>query len=385
MRRLLDTICCAITAASLACSLAGQAVADDSYTLPDPLTLLNGKKVTDAQTWVRERRPELIRLFETYVYGRAPMGRPANMTWDVVAEDRQAMGGRAATRTVRIHFAGRKGGPSMELALTLPHAARPVPVFLIAGNARFNPKMVLDRGYGIIACRIDQIQADAPNGYAQSIRGYLASPGQSGPGAEEWGAISAWAWGLSRAMDYIEQDKDIDAGRVCLNGFSRQAKVALWAGAQDQRFAMTLASAAGWGGAVMVRRGHGDALASLTGRFGYWFDRRLKDYAGDVNSLPVDWHELIALHAPRPVYLATAVDDQWDDPRGTFLTAQGADPVYKLFGEVGLGVDHMPLADTPVGDFIRFHMRTGQHGQTEYDWQQYLNFADRHFKNRKQP
>jgi hypothetical protein len=351
------------------------------YTLPDPLTLLNGKKVTNIQTWTQQRRPELIRLFETYVYGRTMVGRPKDMTWEVVAEDRHGMGGKAVTKTVKLYFAGKKDGPSMELVFTLPHTGKPVPAFLIAGNARFDPKTVLDRGYGIIACRIDQIQADAPTGYAKSIRGYFAPPGQTEPGVEEWGAIGAWAWGLSRAMDYIETDKDIDAKKVSLNGFSRYAKVAMWAGAQDQRFAITFSGEAGCGGAVIVRRGYGETIGALAnGRFSYWFNKKLKDYAGDVNSLPVDWHELIALYAPRPVYIATAEEDYWGDPRGSFLAAKNADPVYKLFGEVGLGVDDMPPVETPVGDFTGYHNRTGEHGQNEYDWDQYLNFADRHFK-----
>ena len=386
-QRLVGRVCFVMLAVSLASALSAQY--DESkvpkYTLPDPLTLLNGKQVTDSRTWVQKRRPELIQLFETYVYGRAMVGRPKEMTWEVVAEDRHAMGGKAVTKTVKLYFAGKKDGPSMEVAFTLPNTGAPVPAFLIAGNARLNPKPVLDRGYGIIACRIDQIQADAPNGYAAGIRGYFAPPGQTEPGAEEWGAIGAWAWALSRAMDYIETDRAIDAQKVCLHGFSRYGKVALWAGAQDRRFAITFSGDSGCGGAVIVRRGYGETIGDLaTGRFSYWFDKRLKDYAGDVDRLPVDWHELIALYAPRPVYVATAEEDYWGDPRGSFLAAENADPVYRLFGEVGLGVDDMPPVDIPVGDFIGYHNRSGEHGQNQYDWGQYLNFADRHLKS-KQP
>ncbi len=256
------------------------ALCAQTVTLPDPLTMLDGGKVTDAQTWTQKRRPELIHLFETYVYGRNMAARPAAMTWETVAEDRHAMGGRAVTKTVKLYFAGKRDGPSMELAFTLPVAAKPVAAFLIVGNARVNPAVVLNRGYGIIAARVDQIQTDAPNGYAKSIRAFFAPAGQTEPGVEEWGAIGAWAWGLSRAMDYIGTDKDIDAKRVMLHGFSRYGKVAMWAGAQDARFAMTFAAEAGCGGAAIVRGGCGDTLAQLVnGRFGYWFDKRLKDYA----------------------------------------------------------------------------------------------------------
>ena len=165
------------------------------YTLPDPLTRRNGNQVTDSQSWMAERRPELLRLFERYVYGRAPLGRPKEMTWELVAEDRHAMGGKAVTKTIKLCLAGKQDGPSMELVVTLPQTGRPIPVFLIAGNERFNPATLLDRGYGIVACRIDQIQTDAPNGYRSSIRGYFARPGQTEPTAREWGAIGAWAVG----------------------------------------------------------------------------------------------------------------------------------------------------------------------------------------------
>jgi hypothetical protein len=235
-----------------------------------------------------------------------------------------------------------------------------------------------------VACRVDQIQTDAPNGYAGSIRGFYAPAGQTEPLAEEWGAIGAWAWGLSRAMDYIETDKDIDAKRVSLNGWSRYARIALWAGAQDRRFAMTFAADAGCGGAVIVRREYGETFAALTNRFGYWFDKKLLDCAANVNSLPVDWHELIALYAPRPVYIAAEEEDQRGDPRGAFLAAKNADPVYKLLGDVGIGVADMPPVDAPVGDFIGYHNRSGEHGQNQYDWDQYLSFADRHFKSKPQ-
>ena len=348
------------------------------YTLPDPLVLLNGKRVATAKDWTEKRRPELLKLFETYVYGRTMVGRPKEMTWEVTAQDRQANGGKAITKTVKLYFNGKTDGPSMELNMTLPNAGRPVPVFLLAGG-RLN-QLVLDRGYGIVSARIDQIQPDNADGYAKSIRAFFAPPGQTGPGNEEWGALGAWAWGLSRAMDYLETDPDVDAKKVALNGVSRYGKVVMWAGAQDTRFAMTFSGEAGCGGQVIVRRGYGETVKSMTtGRYWYWFDKKLKDYADNVNDLPVDWHELVALYAPRPVYISTAEQDYWGDPRGSFLSAKNADPVYKLFGETGVGVNDMPKVETPVGDFIGYHNRTGTHGQNNYDWQQFLSFADRHF------
>lgn len=335
----------------------------------NPLVLLNGKRVADAKTWTEERRPELMKLFETYVYGRVMIGRPKQMTWEVVAEDRRGLGGKAVAKTVKLYFAGKRDSPSMELGLMLPGTAKPVPVFLIAGNARLNPTPVLDRGYGIIACRVDQIQSDAPNAYTRSIRGFFAPRGQVEPGDDEWGAIGAWAWGLSRAMDYIETDKDIDAKRVSLNGASRYAQVVMWAAAEDQRFAITFAQEAGYGETI---------VQLVNGRFSYRFDKKLRGFAG-AEGPPVDWPELVALAAPRPVYIAASQEYGRGDAGASFMAAKGADPVYKLFGETGIGLDDIPPVDTPVGDFIGYHNRTGEHLQNKYDWVQYMNFADRHF------
>jgi hypothetical protein len=348
-----------------------------SYTLPDPLVMLNGKRVRNAKIWMNARRPEILRLFETDVYGRTMAGRPKEMTWEVTAEDRRALDGKAITKTVRLYFAGKKEGAGMDLYLTLPNTGKPAAVFLVAGG-RVN-QLALGRGYGVVVARIDQVQADNVNGYAKSIRKYFAPADQLEPGEDEWGAVGAWAWALSRAMDYLETDKDVDAKRVALNGVSRFGKVAMWAGAQDQRFGITFSGESGCGGAVIVRRQYGETVRSITGFAPYWFDANFRKYADRVDDLPVDWHELIALHAPRPVYIATAERDYWGDPRGSFLAAKAAEPVYRLFGESGLGVDDMPAVETPVGGFIGFHCRKGSHGQNDYDWEQFLNFADRHF------
>jgi hypothetical protein len=350
-----------------------------SLRLPDALVMLNGQRVRDAKTWTEKRRPELLKLFETYVYGRTMAGRPKDMSWETVAEDRHAMDGMAITKTVKLHFA-KAESPSMDLNITLPNAGKPVPVFLLAAG-RVN-QLILDRGYGIVSARIDQVQADRPDAYASSIRAFFAPPGQTEPGDEEWGALGAWAWALSRAMDYIESDQDMDASRVALNGVSRFGKVVMWAGAQDQRFAITFSGEAGCGGQVLVRRQFGETIKSMTtGRYAYWFDKKLREYAERIDDLPVDWHELVALYAPRPIYISAAEQDYWGDPRGSFLAAKNADPVYQLFGKTGLGVNRMPPVETPVGDFIGFHNRTGTHGQNDYDWRQFLEFADRHFRS----
>lgn len=350
-----------------------------AFTLPDPLVMQGGEKVTDASMWIEKRRPELLALFQTEVYGRTMASRPEKMTWKPAAADPNALNGKAISKKVVLYFDGTETGPSMQMDITLPKQSRPVPMYMLAEWGSVLPE-ILDRGYGIIICKLTQIQADSPDRCTDSIRAFFAPPGQKEPKPDEWGAIGAWAWGLSRAMDYVQTDPDMDAEKVCLHGFSRFGKAAMWAGAQDTRFAITFSGESGCGGAVLVRRGFGETVKAINSRFPHWFCGNFKKYNDNVNALPVDWHELIALYAPRPVYIAVAAEDYWGDPYGSFLAAKYAEPVYKLFGKTGLGVDEWPAVNTAVGDYIGFHNRTGGHGQTSYDWQQYLNFSDRHFR-----
>src|SRR6267154_793372 len=261
-----------------------------TYTLPDALVMADGRKVTDAKTWTEKRRPELLKLFETYVYGKTPVGRPAHMTWEVVSEDRNARDGTAIAKTVTIFFPDEKDGSSrmrMNLYLTLPKTGQRVPTFLIAGAGRsgqpptFN-QPVFDHGYGMVYADILAVQPDQRDevgGYASSIRKFYAPSNQEEPGEAEWGALGSWAWALSRAMDYLQTDKDLDARRIYLNGVSRYGKAAMWAGAQDTRFATTFSGEAGCGGAVIVRRQYGETGRALTGSFPYWFARKFADYA----------------------------------------------------------------------------------------------------------
>jgi hypothetical protein len=333
------------------------------------------------------------------------------------------LNGLATRKEITIWFTGRKDGPSMDLLLYIPNAAKkPVPAFLglsfngnhavttesdvklsdrwhaerrggcvtnnLASDAcrgseasRWQVEKVIARGYALATAYYGDIEPDFAEGWKLGVRAALSPQGLNTEfKPDEWGAISAWAWGLSRALDYLETDRAVDAKRVAVIGHSRLGKTSLWVGARDERFAIVISNDSGEGGAALARRRFGERTGDLNRRFPHWFNGNFKKYSDREDDLPVDAHQLIALMAPRPVYVASATEDLWADPLGEFLAAKAAEPVYQLFGRAGLGVDAQPAPDQPVGAFIGYHLRTGKHDVTEYDWEQYLNFADRHFK-----
>jgi len=380
------------------------------YTLPDPLLMRNGERVRDAKTWTARRRPEILEIYQTEVYGRSP-APPAKLNSEITSIDKQALAGKAIRKEVTLYFAG-KDRPKMDLLIYLPAAAtKPVPVFLglsFSGNQtvaadpgiklgdewvkgvkqpaleksrgaqaqQWQVDQILAHGYGLATIYYGDIEPDFNGGMKFGIRPLFFKPGQSEPAADEWGAIAAWAWGLSRALDYLETDRQIDARHVAVFGHSRLGKAALWAGAQDTRFRLVISNESGEGGAAISRRDYGERTKDLNTRFPHWFDANFKKYNGREDQMPFDSNLLLSLIAPRPLYVASAEGDQWSDPRGEFLGALGASPVYELFGKKGLGTDQMPRNHEPIMHTVAYHIRAGKHDVTAYDWEQYLKFAD---------
>jgi hypothetical protein len=367
-----------------------------TYTLPDPLVLQNGQPVRDADTWFKQRRPEILKLYETEVYGRVPLQAPP-IKFEVVGTDLTALSNSAIRKDIIGRIGGKPDGPKFNVVLYLPaKASGPVPVLLhlLFGNpppgspaatnsvrpGEIGPLSdILARGYGYAMFRYTEIEGDNRTNNLTLVR-KLALAGFAQPASDEWGTITAWAWGASQVLDYLETDRAVDAKRVAFIGHSRLGKTALWAGARDPRFALVFASCSGELGASLARRDFGETVDDVIANFPWWFAANFLTYSARWNDLPVDSHLLIALNAPRPVFITGGTQDQWADLRGMFLAEVAAGPVYRLLGKRDLGTTEMPL-DTPLitGD-LGFLYHTGGHSITATDWKTFLDFADRHLK-----
>ncbi len=391
------------------------------YSLPDPLVSCDGEAIRSSGQWLASRRPEILELFRTQVYGRAP-GVPDDIRFRRFDLERDALKGVATRKQVKVYFSGDKSGPSMDILIYLPNSADgPVPLFIglnFGGNhtihadpgialtsswvrnskdssitdnrateksrgassSRWPVEEILARGYGLATVYYGDIDPDFDDGFLNGGHGLLdAASGEDRP-ADAWGSIAAWAWGLSRAMDYFETDGDIDHNRIALMGHSRLGKTALWAGGRDRRFAIVISNCSGCGGAAISRRRYGESVARINTSFPHWFCGNFKDYSDNEDQLDVDQHMLIALVAPRPVYVASADEDLWADPKGEFTAAKAAEPVYRLLDAGGLDSEGIPPLGHATAGTIGHHIRAGKHDVTDFEWGRYLDFADKHLK-----
>ena len=379
-----------------------------SYTLPDPLTFLNGKKVSNVKMWTRQRRKEILNLFEENQFGKTPP-KPAELSFNVFDKGTLVFNGKAIRKQVTIYFTKDTSNHKMDLLIYLPvERTKPVPLLLnisFSANStvvddpgvkqgmvwkgenrvpvtnslfgKVNVEKFISNGFGYATVYYGDIEPDFKKGIKYGIRSLYLKPGETQVASNEWGAISAWSWGLSRAMDYIETDKEIDAKRVAITGASRLGKTALWTGARDQRFAMVIASVSGESGAALSRRNYGETVAHMTdtSRYFYQFAPHYHDYANRVNDLPVDGHMLISLIAPRPLLLQTGSTDNWSDPKGEFLAAKAAGPVYRLFGKESIEKTDMPdPGDDTMLNTLGYYMHSGGHGVLPEDYDIFIRF-----------
>lgn len=387
--------------------------------LPDLLISNKGQAIKTTEDWQKIRRPEILKLFEKYVYGKFPK---ANIKTSFILSktDSHALKEKAIQKNITVYFVKGKDSVAMELLVFIPkNATKPVPLFLgmnFWGNQAIHPtdeipmnksyilkkveynifsntateetrgadysswplERILDRGYGVATFCYGDIDPDFDDGFKNGVHSLLNESDKTD--SKSISSISAWAFGLSSAMDYLENDPQINKNQIAVFGHSRLGKSALWAGAIDPRFALVVSNESGCGGAALSRGKAGETIKDINTAFPHWFCKNFHTFNDRENELPIDQHMLISLIAPRPVYIGSAELDTWADPKGEFLSLYNASPVYKLFGFNTIEKDSLPAINAPliVGK-TAYHIRTGYHQMSRYDWERYMDFADAQF------
>ncbi len=364
---------------------------DKPELLPELLVSKDGKTIRTSNDWTNVRRPELLRLFEDNIYGQLPQDFDS-IRFELERQGQKAMRGKAMLKEVDIIVYRRGQSVRIGLVLFVPaNTSKPSPVFLLINHrekdntdpsreikrAFWPAEEVIDRGYAVAAFQVGDLAADNPKTYDQQVLRLYPEQLKQDNGMK---AIGAWAWGASRVMDYFETDKDLNATQVAVVGHSRGGKAALWCGAQDERFAITISNDSGCTGAALSRRKVGETISDVNTKFPHWFCTKYNQFNSKEEDLPVDQHMLLALIAPRAVYVASASKDTWADPKGEFLSMKYAEPAFQLFDLAPLPIEEQPPVNTPVSSVhLGYHMREGGHGLELYDWKQYMNFADTYF------
>lgn len=385
-----------------------------TFIVTNPLETFDGEKVTNVNDWERKRRPELLDFFTQNIYGEVP-GDLTMASYDVVEQSNDAIAGKAIRKQIKLTFEREGRKLAFTILLYLPKNRDKAPVFIgynfygnhtvandphviisdawvrnnksfgITNNQldeqsrgaftnRWAIEKMIDAGFGLATIYYGEVDPDK-NDMTDGIHSLFYAEGQQTPANNEWGSIAAWSWGLSRAMDYLEIDANVDASKVIVFGHSRLGKTSLWAGATDQRFAAVISNNSGCGGAALSKRKFGETVWRINTSFPHWFCNNFNNYNNNEEQLPVDQHELLALIAPRPLYVASAEEDEWADPRGEYLSLYYATPVYELYNKKGIESIEMPPINQPLQNTAAYHIRSGKHDVTEYDWQQYINWA----------
>ncbi len=382
------------------------------FQLPDPLTTFSGEKIIASKEWIDIRRPELLNFFGKQVYGQVP-GTLDAFSFALIEQDDDALQGTAIRKQIEVTLSKNQKFLRFNVLIYLPKNIAKAPLFLgynFHGNHTItsDPKVIITKawnsndeelgitenlateasrgkrahrwdlekiiksGFGLATLYYGEIDPDK-NDFSDGIQSLFYTEDQARPGPDQWGSIAAWAFGLSKAMDYLAGDPQI--GKVLVFGHSRLGKAALWAGATDERFAAVLSNNSGCVGAALSKRKYGETVGRINEVFPHWFCADFKKFNENEEALPVDQHELLALIAPRPLYVASASEDHWADPRGEFLGAYYATPVYNLFGEKGLPSIISPGINKPILHTLSYHLRSGGHDVTPYDWEQYILWA----------
>lgn len=370
------------------------------YELPDPLVTIEGKKVSTVEEWQNVRRPQIMGMFASTIYGRVPVPEsPIEVEYQIQTEDKEFFDGRCTKKIVLATYSNDRGKVSMHIALFVPNNANePVPVLLGNDFGGINEKSMdmsniqaygrlqngvplidmFAKGFGLALIQGGEVIRDEVM-FRNSVQQLFYKGTQTMPKADEWGVIAGISWQLSRAMDYLETEKSVDNSKVAILGFSKLGKSTMWAGALDTRFAMVLSQNSGAGGAAIWRRNFGENLKYMT-RFPHWLCDNAKKYVGREADLPVDQHMLVACLAPRPVYITSGINDMWADNLGEYVSAYHATPVYELFGLQGQTTKERPRVNEPANNrALSYSIRSGAHGYETTDWTEYLNFMDFHF------
>ena len=376
-----------------------------AYQLPPILVSSEGAQITSAEEWFRVRRPQIMALFGNLVYGVVPQPEsPIRTTFEVLKTDDHYMDGKATRKDVRLRFENAKGSAELRILVFTPNGlGKPAPVFLLhsfsgvretghdvhpdkPGFTRNGLPLgeFFKRGFGFVVVPQDELVRHNEVEFSKGVHPLFYREGQSFPKANEWGVIATVSWSASRAMDYLQTDRDVDARRVAAMGHSKMGKAALWTCAQDTRFALAISAQSGCAGAALWKRNFGENMEKMVTRFPYWLCRNAWKFVRNEDDLPVDQHMLLACIAPRPLYVASGVEDLWADPRGEYLSAYHASEVYRLLGKKGLNSLQSPAVGEALldGD-VGYHNRPGGHSVEMYDWLKFLEFAERHFRKDK--